>query len=306
VAFSSAACRNDQQSTEKWTQSRLFCSGSPRFRPAVARLCSEEHTSAPPRLQVIDLTPDGQRPALDRHLLPVFGRMVLAEIERADVASFIAAKHREGLAQGTINRIVAALSSIFSMAVREVDTTGINGNPAARHGGARRPEIKARAVRPVDIYDDEQVADLLDHVERDPRVAKHATLVWTLFYTGARMGEIFGLQPGNFDFPRGVVDIQRQVQWMRNRDAPEHPPASWGSPSCTSTSRSTALDWWGCPTTTSPASATSSGRPTPASPAPSRHRGSSPAPATHASRGGLTCSGPRSGSRCWRRRACPT
>jgi integrase len=160
------------------------------------------------------------RSCLDRHLLPAFGRMVMAEVKRADVASFIAAKHREGLAQGTINRIVAVLSSIFSMAVRESETSGINGNPAARHGGARKPEIKGRAVRPADIYDDEQVATLLDYVERDPRFAQHSTLIWTFFYTGARIGEVFGLQPGDFDFRRGVVDVQRQVQWMRDRDVP--------------------------------------------------------------------------------------
>jgi integrase len=150
------------------------------------------------------------RTVLDKHLLPHFGDRPLGKITREEIRDFLAKKRREG----NVERMAKALTAIFNLAVDEHDRSGVSGNPALRQG-IKRSRGK---VSPAAIYDEGQIAHLLQVAENSPKFERYAELLWTLFYVGGRFAEMTALEPGDFDFHRGVVAVQRQVQWLTKKD----------------------------------------------------------------------------------------
>jgi len=152
------------------------------------------------------------------HLIPEFGRFALEAIKARHIKAFIAKKLEEQNGKGrgyagkqrsrnTVRNMVAVLRTVLYHAI-DVDEI-LKSNPAAKFGKRFFDGGLAAGVS-VEVYDEDEVALILTtaakyYPEAEPYVR-------TLFYTGLRIGELLGLQWGDFDFHGGFVLVRRKVK----------------------------------------------------------------------------------------------
>ena len=155
--------------------------------------------------------------ALEKHLLPVFGRMRLDEITKRTVDEFAAAKLAEGqrlaaereksggtgprvgLSARTVNKVLTRLAQILGEAV-EWDLIG--SNPAA--GGKRR--VKASPPRRPSV-EPEQLMALLE-VAAPMYGGRGRPLLATLAGAGLRIGEALALAWADVNLARGTITVR--------------------------------------------------------------------------------------------------
>lgn len=142
-------------------------------------------------------TDEGRR---DRHLLPRWGDVALADITRHDIRGW-AAELREGrgtaagreLSAATVQRCVYLFSASLAAAV---DAEVLATNPAARlrlGGGRGSPERYLTR---------EQFEAVCEHLD-----GHYLTMARLLVNTGLRWGEAAGLHAARIDRTRGVVQV---------------------------------------------------------------------------------------------------
>jgi len=143
-------------------------------------------------------TIDDYRGMLELHLLPFFGRHLLAELTIAEVDRYKTSKLREGkLAAPQINKSLRLLSQILDVAV---DYGLMPFNPAASKGGRRRVKElppKRTWVEP------EQLLTLFESAPKGHRV-----ILATLAGAGLRVGEACALQWRDLDLATATLTVQ--------------------------------------------------------------------------------------------------
>ena len=124
----------------------------------------------------------------DLHVLPRVGGLRLRELRPESVNRLIADLHEQGLAPGTVRKVVALLQGVLQ---RAVEWGRIPQNPARL---ARKPSAtRSREVRPLSPRTIEAIRQ---HVLRKGR-PRDATLVSVLAYAGLRPGEALALTWGH-------------------------------------------------------------------------------------------------------------
>ena len=152
------------------------------------------------------------------HLIPEFGALALGDIKPPRIQAFIARKLVEAnkprgqagprKARATVRNMIAVLRACLNHAV---DVDGhLTNNPAAKFGKRYFGGSTAARGLGVEIYDEEEIARQLQTATR--YYPDYELYIRTLFYTGQRVGELLGLQWGDFDFQSGFVIIRRAVQ----------------------------------------------------------------------------------------------
>ena len=121
----------------------------------------------------------------DRHVLPRLGAMQLREIRPEIINRLMADLHGQGLAPGTIRKVVALLQGVLQ---RAVEWGRIQQNPARL---VRKPTTKRR--RDVTALSPRTVESIRDYMLRKGR-RRDATLVSLLAYAGVRPGEALALR----------------------------------------------------------------------------------------------------------------
>ena len=121
----------------------------------------------------------------DRHVLPRLGAMQLREIRPEVINRLMADLHGQGLAPGTIRKVVALLQGVLQ---RAVEWGRIQQNPARL---VRKPTTKRR--RDVTALSPRTVESIRDYMLRKGR-RRDATLVSLLAYAGVRPGEALALR----------------------------------------------------------------------------------------------------------------
>jgi site-specific recombinase XerD len=148
------------------------------------------------------------RAMVENHFIPVFGEKRLADIETADIDSYVAAKRKAGLAARTLSIHVTRLGSIFESARRK---RMIPSNPAR---DAKRPKV-ARSrwtiLAPAEVSAllrsfDELIHEAGSEPERQWRETAK-TMCLAMLYAWLRRGELLGLhwrdvELGHPDGPR--------------------------------------------------------------------------------------------------------
>lgn len=146
----------------------------------------------------------GYRLAL--HVYPYLGSKMLSKIKPSTIQAWL--KSVEHLAPAYRRVLFANISSIMSAAV---DDELILKNPC-KASSVTAPALIRRKIVP---WTAEQVMAVHDAIPEQYRIV--VTLGAGL---GMRQGEIFGLSPGDVDFLRGEVEVQRQVKlYASNRQA---------------------------------------------------------------------------------------
>jgi site-specific recombinase XerC len=154
---------------------------------------------------------------VEKHLIPEFGRLKLADVDVERIEAFLAKKRRGGLAPATLNHSLNVLSLILGMAVRRglvrVNEVSLVDRPRAK----RR---QWRILTPVETVAVERAFDALiaeadnDRDRDDRAVARFQFMVHMA--TGIRAGEALGLRWRNVKLAdRDGPVLRIEETWVR-------------------------------------------------------------------------------------------
>lgn len=144
---------------------------------------------------------------LDRHLIPAFGHMPLADITVGDVRDYLAAKLDAGLSPRTVNMTLDTLAAVLEEAVEE---GLIDRNPAkGRNRRAKRPRKEAvylSSAAQIEVMLEAAAQLDAEAPERFAHLERRATIA-TLMFTGMRIGELCRLRWRHVDLAGGWLAV---------------------------------------------------------------------------------------------------
>ncbi|MSQ23393.1 MAG: site-specific integrase [Chloroflexi bacterium] len=135
------------------------------------------------------------------HLSPTIGRHKLADLRPHHLQQLYADKRRGGLAPRTVQYIHATIRRALGMAVR---WDSVPRNVALDVEAPRVPKREIHPPSPTDL------AQLIDTSEAN---RDRLAVLWNLtIFTGARLGEMLGLQWQDVDLDTGAITIRRTLE----------------------------------------------------------------------------------------------
>ena len=140
---------------------------------------------------------------LTNHVLPVFGKQAVTDINRFMVKSFLMEKIKAGFAQSTVTHMKNTVSGVLNLAV---DDNTIAVNPAHRLGKLFQAKDLKETINPLNR---EELCLLLDTFKG--YYPDYYALALTLARTGLRLGEALTLKWGDIDFRRRFITVQRNL-----------------------------------------------------------------------------------------------
>ena len=144
-------------------------------------------------------TKDTYADTLRLHVVPFLGGCRVAETDRTVARNYITALLEEGRSANTIRQAKVVLCAMFGMAVAD---GYLDYNP---FHDVKIPKVPGR--RAIKIATPEQYLKV-----RDCLPTKSAQVFSTLLVSsGIRFCEAIGLQPGDFDFEAGILEVARSV-----------------------------------------------------------------------------------------------
>ncbi|MEF2549058.1 site-specific integrase [Aurantimonas sp. E1-2-R+4] len=186
-----------------------------RKAPTVAELCDQYLLHGCATKKASTLATDRGR--IERHIKPLLGRLKVKDVTKADVRRFLqdvadgktAVDVKTGArgraivkgGKGTASRTVGLLGGIFSFAV---DQDYVASNVIR---GIRRFPDK-RGDRFLSAAELARLGDALRSMEQTGSNALGLAIIKLLIFTGARKGEIEGLQWNEVDFERGLLRLR--------------------------------------------------------------------------------------------------
>ena len=159
------------------------------------------------QVQLKPTTLSGYRHALDKHVLPRWGRVRLSDVSHADVQQWVTGLST-WLAPSTVRQTHLVLSGVMKYAVRD---GRLARNPC---DDLRLPRIMKRRRG---YLTHEQVAVLAEEL------GDYGDVALFLAYTGLRWGEMAGLRVGRLDMLRRRLEVVEAVSEPRGRIV-------WGTP----------------------------------------------------------------------------
>lgn len=143
----------------------------------------------------------------DLHILPKIGSCLLAEVTVPQLRELVLS-FSENHAQSSTVKLHAILNGLFSAAFRD---ELIATNPMLKVRRPRSDTTKAKTSSAAKAFSASDVRRIFQCLENEP-------LFWRCFVrfmadTGARRGEVCGLQWADIDFSTGMVVIRRNLQY---------------------------------------------------------------------------------------------
>lgn len=180
---------------------------------ALAEAWFEAGHPAPGRVGRKPSTQRGYRTKLDKHILPVLGRVELIDLDRQTMAAW-----QDGLEVGgrTKNQLVSIVRSIVRWGYKRgrISTEDCLAPLATQTAGLEHTEAPtADALR-----------TLLRHLQGPDGDALVAAVVFLAATTGARRGELLGLKVGDVNLEVGSLRIVRSI----DRTGPVEPKTAAG------------------------------------------------------------------------------
>jgi integrase len=148
----------------------------------------------------------GYRSYLDKHFLPYFGAMAMADILPSTVQGWVTQAVESGLSARSVVKYHVMLHGVFKRAVRD---RVIAYNPCA---DTELPKVVAKKTR---ILTPEEFDRLLAQIP-----ARYVPLVLTEIETGLRWGELIALRPRHIDFLRRTITIEETIVEVSRRTSP--------------------------------------------------------------------------------------
>lgn len=148
---------------------------------------------------------------LERHALPFFGPLKLAEVEPRDVKRFIGQLIGLGLTSNSVRRRLAPVRALFATAVED---GLIRSNPTSRIRIPQSPADRPHDQEPAKALTEHELARLLAEVPEEWRL-----FVEFLAHTGLRFSEAIGLRWSDVDFEQQRLHVRRRL--YHGVDAPK-------------------------------------------------------------------------------------
>ena len=126
------------------------------------------------------------------HLFPVFGDMMLADINRPAISAFLLEKRQAGYMASTCNRLLARLKATLSYAF-EMEIPGFDKNPARGFRQFREPPHRDRFLTP------DEARRLLHSIDQSESPMLKFIIPFLLM-TGARKSEALNAEWAHVDF----------------------------------------------------------------------------------------------------------
>ena len=182
-------------------------------------------------IQKTSLSPstyDFYQSIIDKHILPMFGRMRLRDIKTYHVQDFIlrlnSLPRSDGkpgqIAPQTINRYTTVLRSILTMAYKMYymdDDVGLS----------RRLTFPKEPYQEVDVFTIEEAKAILAAAKTEPINIR--LLIELALFTGMRRGEIVGLKWSDINFDKQCLSVKRSIYKPRGEKSIEKEPKSHSS-----------------------------------------------------------------------------
>ncbi len=165
------------------------------------------------KLELSPTTIWGYQTHMDKYLIPALGNQRLDQVTTGQLAELYRyLQQDEGLSPGTVRKVHALLSGVFSMAVsRGV----IVHSPVSK----LKPPKYSPKIR--EVFSEQEVSQILSVASNQP---PKAFLRWLLALRyGMRQGEVLGLKMADFDLVYATVSISRTVNSLPGRGVVELP-----------------------------------------------------------------------------------
>ena len=145
---------------------------------------------------------------LDKHIFPVLGDILLTDVSPAMITKLLIDFQKAGYAHATAIKLFNVLNGVFQMAFMD-DSIPINPMLKVKRPAPRKDETPIEGSSKALTV--EQLRHVLLSVEQEP-------LKWQAYIniaadTGARRGEICGLQWPDIDWQSGIITIRRNLQY---------------------------------------------------------------------------------------------
>ena len=159
--------------------------------------------------QVEGNTKDTYSDTLRLHVIPFLGGCRLAETDRTAARNYVTALQEEGRSANTIRQAKVVLGAMFGMAVAD---GYLDYNP---FHDVRIPKVPGR--RAIKIATPEQYLKVRACLPTKPAQVFSTLLV----SSGLRFCEAIGLQPADFDFEAGILEVARSVVKVSREHHPQ-------------------------------------------------------------------------------------
>lgn len=147
------------------------------------------------------------------HLLPAFGTLPLAEVNRGKVRELVAGLSEQGRQPKTIQNVVLCLSAIYSDAIEDEH---VPHNPALKTGKLIKTSKKGEDVQ---VFTHEEERQLL-HTAQE-RCPHYYLFLLLLFRTGLREGEAVALRPEDLSLRDRCLWVKRNFTAGQLSDTPK-------------------------------------------------------------------------------------
>jgi integrase len=145
---------------------------------------------------------DSDRDRWRLHIEPRLGDRPLGKIDGRHVSELVRDMREDGYSEGTIQRVLVVLRSIYRLARTRklvtrspVDELDPSEKPKPKQGGAGR------------VLDEMELHKLVRNAPEH-----HKAVVAVLAYSGLRISEVLGLRWRDVDFVTGELDVNGQIQ----------------------------------------------------------------------------------------------
>jgi integrase len=159
-----------------------------------------------PSRQLEASTKAGYRSYLDRHFLPFFGHLPMAEILLSTVQAWVTLAVGSGLSPKSVVKYHVMLHGIFKRTVRD---RVIAFNPCADTELPKVVKKKRRIVTP------DEFEGLLAHMPD-----RYRLMLLTEIETGLRWGELVALRPRHVDFLRRSITVEETIVEVSRKVSP--------------------------------------------------------------------------------------
>lgn len=144
-----------------------------------------------------------------KHILPVLGQYLINDITPAMLSKLLTDRQRQGASHSSLTILYIRLNNVFAMAF---DDDTIPANPMLKVKRPASSKESRQNKREADkAYTVEELRYILSCADQEP--LQWQTYIYLAADTGARKGELLGLQWADIDWQNRRVTISRNVQY---------------------------------------------------------------------------------------------
>lgn len=150
---------------------------------------------------------------LDKHIFPTLGNILLVDVTSAMISKLLIDFQMKGYAHASAIKLYNILNGVFTMAYRD-DSVTINPMLKVQHPSPRKDE-QIDKDDTAKAYTVQELRDILSAANDEP--LKWQAYIYLAADTGARKGELCGLQWNDINWTEKRITIRRNLQYTASK-----------------------------------------------------------------------------------------